>query len=350
MNAFIYDIPMTKVYFDENQLANNLGVELQKLGKHVLLCFDNNNAKKTGIYNQIVGKVKKSGLELFELSGIESNHQLDFVREGVEICKEKQIDAILVVGDGSIIDSVKFISAATFYKEDDHHLSTRKPFIRKRIPIISILTLAKTNSEMNDVDVASNMETKKLLLDPGNDFTINPNQTACGSVDILTRLFEIYFIDNEMEKPLNMLEDLIKTVIKYAPLAIEKSDNYEARANLMWVSSWMINSYLNPQLNGVDQTYHSLEHELSAFYEITHGLGLSFLTPLWMKYVLSEKTVDRFYRYGINIWSLDSRKDKMSVAKEAIVKTAEFFFEMFKLDKEKDWDIKSYMRILKRTF
>jgi len=341
MNNFVYDIP-TKIYFGKNQLAGNLGKEVGALGKKVLLCYGGGSIKKSGLYDKILAELKD--LEVYELAGIEPNPRVDSVREGAKMCKGHGIEVLLAVGGGSVIDAVKFIGAAAHYSGDAWDLSTKKAPITDSLPIVSVLTLSATGSEMNFGGVISNMETREKLggghpsmrpkvsfLDPENTFTVSPFQTAVGAVDTLSHLFEIYFIPNDMDMLSNIQEGLMKTVIKNGPIALKNPEDYVARANLMWASSWAINGFLSSQQN-VNWTCHPIEHEISAFYDITHALGLAILTPRWMEYVLDETTLDRFYRYGTEVWGISPSEDKMAVAKASIDQTARFFFETLGLD------------------
>ncbi|MCI1780017.1 MAG: iron-containing alcohol dehydrogenase [Bacteroidales bacterium] len=344
MNDFIYDIPV-KVFFGKNQLGN-LGPELKKYGKRVLMTYGGGSIKRIGLYDKVVAEIKKAGLELFELSGIEPNPRVTSVNKGAKICRAEKIDVLLAVGGGSTIDATKFIGAATYYDGDAWDLLTAKAPITNCLPIVTILTLAATGSEMDPVGVISNMETKDKLgfmhplllpkasfLDPTNTFTVSAYQTACGSADIISHILEEYF---NMNRDLYMLdcvmEGLIKTVIKYAPVAINEPDNYEARANLMWTSSWAINGFIN---GGKNQAWscHPMEHELSAIYDITHGLGLAILTPRWMEYTLDDTTVSKFYQFGCNVFDIDKNMEPMTVAKKSIEKLSDFFFNTLGLKK-----------------
>lgn len=345
MNNFIYDI-QTKVYFGENQINSNLGNELKKYGKKVLLTYGGGSIKKNGLYDKVVSEIKNAGMELYELSGIDPNPRVTSVREGAEICKKENIDVLLAVGGGSVIDCTKFIGAATFYDNDPWDISCGKVKVEKCLPIITVLTLAATGSEMNSGGVISNLETNEKLgfgayamkpkasfLDPTNTYTVSKYQTACGSADILSHIFEVYF---NMNADLYMLdtvmEGLMKTVIKYAPVALKEPNNYEARANLMWASSWAINGYIN---GGKQQawTCHPIEHELSAYYDITHGLGLAILTPRWMKYVLDEKTAERFYKFGVNVFDIDKNLSPMEVANKSIELLEQFLYNTLGLSR-----------------
>ena len=345
MNSkFVYEIP-TKVYFGEGQLGH-LGEELSVYGKRVLLVYGGGSIKKTGLYDQIQKEIKKQGLECFELSDVEPNPRISSVKEGAKICKEKKIDVLLAVGGGSVIDCTKFIGAATYYEGDAWDLLEQKPEIEKCIPIISILTLSATGSEMDTCGVISNPDTndkighrapvmrpKVSFLDPTATFSVNRYQTACGSADILSHIMEDYF---SMEGDLYMLdcmmEGMMKTVVKYAPAAMREPENYEARANLMWASSWAINGFIKGAKTHA-WSCHPMEHELSAFYDITHGLGLAILTPRWMEYCLNENTVEKYYSFAVNVFGVEKDKNKMEAAKEGIDCLKIFLFETLGLSK-----------------
>ena len=337
MNSFVYDIP-TKVYFGENQLGH-LGEELSKYGKKVLMTYGGGSIKKSGLYDKVVAEIKKAGLELFELSGIEPNPRVSSVNAGAKICKEEGIDVLLAVGGGSVIDCTKYIGAAAFYDGDAWDILEQKTDVTKCLPVLDILTLAATGSEMDYGGVISNPETKDKIglmfpvmqpkvsfLDPTLTYTVSQYQTACGSSDMLSHIIEVYF---NMNKDLYMLdtvmEGLMKTIIRYTPIAMKEPDNYEARANLMWASSWAINGFVN---GGKQQAWscHPIEHEVSAIYDITHGLGLAILTPRWMEYCLDETTVSKYYQFGCNVFGLEPKMEPMEVAKKSIELLSDFLY------------------------
>lgn len=344
MESFVYNIP-TKVYFGRNQLEN-LGKEVSFYGKKVLLCYGGGSIKKSGLYDRVLAHLKEADMEVFELSGIEPNPRISSVREGAKICKEENIDVLLAVGGGSVIDCTKFIGAARYYDGDAWDILTDKAAVKECLPIISILTLAATGSEMDAGGVISNPETgdkigrgfavmqpKVSFLDPSETFSVSKYQTACGSADIFSHLLEIYFVHaNESMYMLDSIKEaLMKTVIKYAPIALAEPDHYEARANLMWASSWAINGFLGAMQEN-DWTVHPIEHEISAIYDITHGLGLAILTPRWMRYILDDSNVDRFVQYGIQVFHIDATLPKKEIAMRAIERTEEFLFQTLGLE------------------
>ena len=345
MNNFVYNIP-TKVYFGENQLGH-LGQELAKFGKRVLLTYGGGSIKRSGLYDRVLDELRKANLEVYELSGIEPNPRIESVRKGVEICKQKDIDVLLAVGGGSTIDATKFMAAGACVEHDPWEFfgADAKP-IERALPIVTILTLSATGSEMDTGGVISNLKTGDKLgrlapallprvsfLDPTLTYTVNKYQTACGAADIMSHILEVYFNTQEDLFMLDcFMEGMLKTVVKYAPIAIAEPENYEARANIMWTSSWAINGFIN---GGKRKAWscHPMEHELSAVYDITHGLGLAILTPRWMKYCLDETTVDKYVQYGVNVFGIDASLDKMEIAKRSIALTEEFLFEKLGLQR-----------------
>lgn len=347
MNNFIYEIP-TKIYFGENQLQGNLIQEIKKYGNKVLLVYGGGTIKKIGLYQEIIKELQDFNMEVYEFSGIEPNPRHTSINKAASICKEKDIDVILGVGGGSVIDSCKIIAAGRYYNGDIWDFLTKKAEIQKALPIITILTLSATGSEMNTNSIISNIETnekkgvkspltlpKVSFLDPTVTYSVNKYQTACGSCDILSHILETYFSRNNGLYMLDtVMEGLMKTVIKYSKIAYNEPENYEARANLMWASSWAINGFARMDRQPNIWVCHLLEHQLSAFYDITHGLGLAILIPRYLRYILNEDTVDRYYTFGVNVWNIDSSLPKMEVAEKSVRCLEKLLYEDLELTKK----------------
>lgn len=343
MYNFIYEIP-TKVYFGENQLQSNLGSEVKKYGNRVLLVYGGGTIKKIDLYQKIIEELQSFNIETYEFSGIEPNPRHTSINEAAKICREKDIEVILGVGGGSVIDSCKIISAGKYYDGDIWDFVIKKAEIKKALPIITVLTLAATGSEMNTTSVISNMETsekkgikspltlpKVSFLDPTITYSVSKYQTACGSCDILAHILETYFSRNKGLYMLDkVMEGEMKNVIKYSKIAYNEPENYDARANLMWASSWAINGFTRMDRQPNIWICHLLEHQLSAFYDITHGLGLAILIPRYLKYALNENNVDTYYNFGVNVWNIDSKLPKMEVA----IKSIEYLENLFYKDLE----------------
>lgn len=336
MENFDYSIK-TEIYFGKGQISK-LGEILLKYGNKVLLVYGGGSIKKIGLYDNIKNILKKNNIECVELSGVDPNPRIESVDKGVKLVRENNIDVILPVGGGSTIDCAKAISGASFYEGNPWDIVKDSSKIKRVLPIVTVLTLSATGSEMDPFAVISNMNTneklglgnemlrpKASILDPEYTYSVPKNQTAAGTADIMSHIFEVYFSrtkDAYLQD--KMAEGLLKTCIKYGEIAYNDPDNYEARANLMWASSLAINGILSCGKKDV-WTVHPIEHELSAFYDITHGVGLAILTPHWMKYVLNEDTLEKFYEFGVNVWDIDRNLDKKEVAELAIKRTSDYF-------------------------
>lgn len=339
MLNFNYSIP-TKIFFGKDKI-DVLGSQLKEYGSKVLLVYGGGSIKRNGIYDRVISILNSNNINYLELSGVEPNPRVETVAKGAKLCKENSIDIVLAIGGGSSIDCAKVVAAAANYDGEPWDIVSDPGKITKVLPIASILTLAATGSEMDTFAVISNMNTNEKLgtghpdmapkfsiLDPTYTFSVPANQTAAGTADIMSHIFEAYFEKTKEAYLQNrMAEALLKTCIKYGKIAIKEPENYEARANLMWASSLAINGLLSYG-KGSRWSVHAMEHELSAFYDITHGVGLAILTPHWMKYVLDETTLVNFVEYGINVWDIDANQDKYQIANKAIEKTREYFISI----------------------
>lgn len=337
MNNFTYSIP-TKVHFGKGQIVHLK--ELRESGNKVLLVYGGGSIKKNGIYDRAVGLLKEAGLEIFELSGVEPNPKIESVRKGVELCREHDIDMTLAIGGGSVIDCAKVIAAGVRYDKDPWDLVIHPEKIREALPIYSVLTLAATGSEMDVFAVISDMsknekwalassclQPRMSVLDPEYTYSVSAKQTAAGTADIMSHILESYFTNvGRADVQARFAEGLMKICIDCGPKALENPEDYDARANLMWASSMAINGIISGGAE-VQWCVHPMEHELSAFYDITHGVGLAILTPHWMEHALDESTAGKFADYGRNVWGI-TETDDITAAKEAVKCTRDFFEQM----------------------
>ncbi len=332
MNNFTFKIP-TDIRFGKGQVEC-LPEELAKYGKKVLLTYGGGSIKRTGLYDTIIRLLE--GFDVYELGGIEPNPKLTSVEIGAKMCKEKNIDVILAVGGGSTIDASKHISCAACYDGPAWDLMMDRSLIKEALPIAVVLTICATGSEMNSGAVITNEDTNEKLeinspllypslsiCDPTYLYTLPPKQTAAGTVDILSHCMEQYFQHNDEAYITDAIsEAVMKTVVKYGPIAMEEPDNYEARSNLMWASTVGLNHMLTVGKGGA-WSVHPIEHVVSAFYDITHGVGLSIITPAWMKLALSEETKGRFARFAREVFGV-CEDDDMIAAQMGIQKLEEF--------------------------
>lgn len=341
MNRFTHHIP-TKIYFGAGQIARLS--ELADYGERVLLVYGGGSIKKSGLYDTVLSILKEAGLAVSELKGVEPNAKIDSVREGVKTCRENDIQMVLGVGGGSVIDCAKVVAAGALYENDPWELVIRPRKIRKALPVFAVPTVAATGSEMDQFAVISDMELHEkwgtgsrflkpqmAICDPEYTYSVPRHQTAAGVADIMSHTLENYFTNVKGGfLQARFCEGVLKTCIKYGPAALERPDDQEARANLLWASEHAINGLLNGGAE-VAWSVHPIEHELSAFYDITHGDGLAILTPHWMEFALNEETAHQFAEYGRNVWDIDRDLDEMSAAKEAIRRTREFFTDALHL-------------------
>ncbi|MBE6421844.1 iron-containing alcohol dehydrogenase [Succinivibrio dextrinosolvens] len=332
---FNFDLYLpTRLVFGKGRI-DELPDLTRSYGSKILLTYGGGSIKRSGIYDKI--KELYKGAEIFELSGIEPNPKITSIRKGVEIAKKEKVDFILAVGGGSVLDASKNIAAGAFYDGDPWDLVLDSSKIGRTLPLFSVLTLSATGSEYDNSGVISNEDTHEKMpifgnlwpvasiCDPTYTFSVPANQTAAGAADIMSHTFESYIVNQGNTLTDGICEAMLRTVIKNAPIAITEPENYEARAELMMASSFGCCGLLNIGRESSPWVCHGLEHELSAFYDITHGVGLAILTPVWMRYSLNEKTAPRFANYGVNVFGLNPKDDVMTNAGKAIDLTAEFF-------------------------
>lgn len=336
MENFTYAIT-TIVHFGRGQIKM-LGGEIQKRASRVLMVYGGGSIKRNGVYEDTAAQLRAHGIKWVELPGVEPNPRITTVRKGVELCRRHNLDGVLAVGGGSSIDCAKAIAVGACYDGDPWDFVVGKAAPQSGLPLFTVLTMAATGSEMDPIAVISDIDANRKqgfnsphclptasILDPCYTFTLPANQTAAGVADIMAHTFENYFSPIEDSFLADGLaETILKCCIQYGPKAIAEPDNYEARANLMWASSWAINGFLKMG-KPVVWSVHAMEHQLSAFYDITHGVGLAILLPNWMQYVLSDKTQHRFAAYGVRVWGLDPALPQRQLAETAIRKTREFF-------------------------
>ncbi|SDB05511.1 iron-containing alcohol dehydrogenase [Eubacterium oxidoreducens] len=344
MEKFNYSIP-TRVYFGKGQLAHLS--ELKNYGNKVLLVYGGGSIKRSGLYDDVLAIMKEHKIKVQELSGVEPNPHIDTVRRGVSICKSQGVDMVLAVGGGSTIDCAKVVAAGACYDQDAWDLVIDSEKITKTLPIFTVLTLSATGSEMDRVAVISDpsipdkvgthadgLFPTMSILDPTYTYSVSARQTAAGTADMMSHTMENYFTNvPAADVQAGFCESILKTCIKYGPIAIANPKDYDARANLMWCGSLAINGILSYGAP-VKWCVHPMEHELSAYYDVTHGEGLAVLTPVWMEYVLDHyaPAKKKLAQFGRNVWGIVNQDDAIA-AREAIEKLKEFFFETLRLPK-----------------
>lgn len=333
MENFSYQAS-TKIIFGKDA-HEKLQQELKNQAKRILTVYGSGSVKKNGVYDAVQKQLK--GFEVHELWGVQPNPHLSLCYKGIEICKEKNIDFILAVGGGSVIDSAKAIAIGAKSDKDvwDYYLYNTP--VEDALPIASVLTIPAAGSEMSDASVITNTDTgykldcgapclrpKFAILNPEFTYTLPSYQTACGASDILAHMMERYFTRTQSTDLTDrLLEGAMKTLITYAHLAIRYPDNYDIRAEMMWTGTVAHNGFL-----GVgrieDWGSHMIEHEISAIYDIAHGEGLAIVFPAWIKYV--SEGGDRFVQFARRVFGIDMAADKKEEAIAAGIEALKNFY------------------------
>ena len=335
MQNFNYCTP-TRLIFGEG-VIKDLPEVMSHYGKKVLLTYGGGSIKKIGLYDKVLELLK--GYEIYELPNIMPNPKYDpSVLDGVKMCKQHNIEVILSVGGGSVLDCSKAIAGGAKYNGEPWDLITYKAETKDALPIVDIITLAATGSEYDAGGVISRTETndktcysdphlypKVSFLDPTYTFTVSKKQTSAGIADAMNHIFEQYFCEDSTILNDGFMEAGLKSLMINGRKCLDNPEDYNARAEMMLVCTYGCNDIYSLGNSQSGWPCHGMEHALSAYYDITHGEGLAIITPRWMKHILSEKTVDRFVKYGINVFGIDGSLDKMAIANKAIDETYKFF-------------------------
>lgn len=350
MRSFQFYNP-TRLIFGKGQLEA-LKTEVPKYGKRVLLVYGGGSIKRNGLYDQVLGLLKEVGAEVTELAGVEPNPRLSTVHKGVDLCKTNDIELILAVGGGSVLDCAKAIAVGAKYDGDMWDFAQRKAVAQDALPLGTVLTMAANGSEMNSGSVITNQETQEKLgwgsaysfpafsiLDPVNTYTVPKDQTVYGMVDMMSHVLEHYFhLDPNTPVQLGFCETILRTVMEAAPRLIDDLENYELRETILYCGTMALNGVLNMGLAG-DWATHNIEHAVSAVYDIPHGGGLAILFPHWMRHNVDVK-VERFKRLAINVFDVNPEgKSDRQIAEEGIDALSKFWTSIGAPNRLADYDI-----------
>lgn len=335
MQNFEYCTP-TRLIFGRDAVER-LPEVIKPLGKRVLMTYGGGSIKKIGLYQKV--KQLLADFVIFELADIQPNPKYDpSVLEGVRMCKENNVDVILAVGGGSVLDCSKAIAAGAKYDGDPWDLITYKVKAQSALPIVDILTLAATGSEFDAGGVISRTETNDKIgyidpllypvcsiLDPVYTFTVSKKQTAAGCADAMNHVMEQYFTADTTLLNDGFCEAELRSLMINARRCLDNPEDYTARAEMMLCCTYGCNRILSLGNSASGWPCHGIEHALSAYYDITHGEGLAIITPRWMRHILGPDTIDRFVKYGVNVFDIDPSLTKEEIADKAIEATYGFF-------------------------
>ena len=315
MNNFNFYSPTFFVFGKERE--NETGKYVDRFGgTKVLIHYGSGSVIKSGLLDRVKQSLLKEGISFTELGGVVPNPRSGLVYKGIDICKKEKVDFILAVGGGSVIDSAKAIAVGALYEGDFWDFYTGKR-IEKALPVATVLTLTAAGSEGSTGSVithengmlkrAANSDLIRpvfSVLNPQLTCTLPPYQTACGATDMMAHVMERYFTNTKnVEITDRMSEAVLLTIINETPKVLANSDDYEARANLMWAGMVAHNDILGIGREQ-DWSSHQMEHELSGLYDVAHGAGLAVMFPAWMKYVMNHDIL-RFAQFAVRVWGCE---------------------------------------------
>ena len=322
MQNFTFEVP-TKILFGKGQIPK-IGKEVGRYGQKALLVYGMGSIVKNGIYEQVSASLKEAGIDFVDFSGVKSNPVLSHVVAGIELARREKVDVILAVGGGSVMDTAKAISAGVGADHDVWEFFTFAKAIKTALPILTVVTVSASASEMNNGAVITRedscqkygiasalLQPKVSILDPTTLFSLSAAYSAYSAVDAITHLLEGYFNNREPEDSTlqdRLVEGLVKTIMESTDVILREPDNYNARANVMWGAVLGFNSLTTAGLGTTQLPAHMMEHSLSAMYDIAHGAGLSIVLPAWMTYALDTKKekLARFAREVFDVIEFDS--------------------------------------------
>jgi len=336
MLDFVYYAP-TKVFFGKGR-HKEVGKIIKEYGyKTIMMQYGKNSIKESGLYDEVINSLEENGITVIEMGGVEPNPKVSFVREAIKVAKENNVEMILAVGGGSVIDSSKATAVGAMTDKDIWEFSTRQAMPENALPVGCILTISAAGSEMSSSAVLTNTEVnmkrgfnselnrcKFAIMNPELTYTVSKYQTACGVVDIMAHTMERFFMPGEPTDITDRIaESVLKATINAGRTLMENPRDYDARANMMWASSLSHNDLTSCGRN-YGLPVHQLEHALSGEYDfIAHGAGLAVLYPAWARFIC-EKNLPRFAQFAKNVWDVEEGDEK-TMALRGIEKMEEFF-------------------------
>lgn len=286
--------------------------------KKVLLCYGSERIKREGLFDVVIKSLAEKGIAYVECGGIVSNPVISKVRDGIALAKAQQVDAILSVGGGSVLDSSKAIAAGFCHDGDVWDLFCGKARVETALPLFAILTLAATGSEMNPSAVVTNDETKEKffisaaplfpkvsIVNPALMRGVTRDYLVYSASDVIAHLIEVYFTATVHPKlQSRLVESLVNTVIETTEALLTNPDDYAARAQFAWASTLALNGLTYSGAAGFGYPNHAIEHSLSALFNVPHGAGLSVIVPAWMKWQL-DRNPAQFERFAKNVFGVN---------------------------------------------
>lgn len=335
MKEFMFYNP-TRILFGRGYVKDFVG-QLKKPGRQILVVMGSGKIKGNPVVKELYNEL--SEMSVVELTGVEGNPRYDLVDKGVKMCRESEINAILAIGGGSVIDTAKMIAVSVSHMGSCWDIIERKVPISEALPVFCVPTMAGSGTEMNCSCVISNKTTREKrgissdlmypqcsIIIPELTYSVSAVDTACGAVDILAHIIDLYYLNHNetLEFMDGVMEEIMQRVVSYALVAVDELDNYEARANLLWASDYALNKFLS---NGSKQSAlcHAIEHEISAQYDVKHGLGMAVVLPKVLYYCI-EDNVEKISKLGYHIFKIEPSGNQVEDAYATVGEMENLFY------------------------
>jgi len=338
MDNFVFSNP-TRIIFGRG-VDERVGTEVKAYAERALLVYGGGSAERSGLLGRIRASLEASGVEIDELGGVRPNPRVSLARDGIALCRERNIPFVLAVGGGSVIDTAKVIAAGVYHDGDPWGFFERSSMPDRALSVGAVLTIPSAGSESNPRALMTNeavgrkrilssevLRPSFALINPEISFSLSPWQTACGAVDIFAHVIECYFTNTRGVGLADRLcEATLRSVVAALPLSLSRPLDYASRAEMLWAVTIAHNDLLGAGREG-DWASHAIEREINARFDSPHGAGLSAVIPSWMRYVYRHD-VARFAQFASRVWDVECDFDNLEAsALEGIRRTETFFRE-----------------------
>ncbi|MBE0479857.1 MAG: iron-containing alcohol dehydrogenase [Dehalococcoidia bacterium] len=316
MKDFEWSVP-TRIVFG-NGAVDRLGDEAKPYGKKAMLVYGQSSIKNTGLYDRVRSSLQNAGIAVVDFGGAKSNPILGHVNKGIELAKGERVDFLVAVGGGSVIDTAKAIAIGALTDRDIWDFFTFKALVEKALPIVTVVTIPASGSEMNENVVVTNEQTcekfglpaaavypRVSIMDPSLTFTVSKPYTAYSAADIFSHVLDAYFTSTADWSPLQdgLAEAVLKAVIRSVDRIMVNPEDYNARSTMMWCATWALNRSIHSGLGYTDTPLHNLEHPVSAACDLPHGAGMSIIIPAWLDSI-SRQQLSRCAGLAHNVFGI----------------------------------------------
>jgi alcohol dehydrogenase YqhD (iron-dependent ADH family) len=327
MKDFEWYCPTTVIF--GNGVTEKIGEAAKPYGTKTLLVYGAASIKKTGLYDRIFSHLNNAGISIVDFGGAKSNPVLSHVRKGIQLARSEKVDFVTAVGGGSVIDTAKAIAIGVLNDQDIWDFFTYKAFAQKALPVVVLVTIPASGSEMNTNCVITNEETKEKfgctaevlypkvsIMDPSVTFSVSKSYTAYSAADIFSHVLDAYFTSTAEWTPMQdgIAEAILRALMQSVDRIMKNPEDYDARATMMWCAPWALNRLISSGLGPTFIPLHILEHPISAVFDIAHGAGMSIIIPSWLT-VTAKSQLLRCAQLARNVFGVVEADDAKAAEK-----------------------------------